>query len=172
MGLFVGVLLFFVPITVSEIFVSEKSFADKVASYCLAYALTIAWILYNFFICYMLVQMCKPLTNQQNASLIKHLRNRHNVLMDKMEAKQVYEEVKRSLAHLEEEEEEYEPAMDLAERVFAKFMNNSMIENFKESLSDFDDSQSLIDSPNLILSSSSLNESDAMVSKHKSSTLD
>ena len=92
--------------------------------------------------------------------------------MESLEANLVYEEVKRSLAHLEEVEEEYEPAMDLVERVFAKFMDNSMIEIVKESLSDFDDSQSLIDSSNLILSCSSLNVSDGMINKRKSSTLD
>jgi hypothetical protein len=44
------------------------------------------WLFFTFFICHLLVEMSKPLTNQQNASLIKHLRKRNNVLMDKAEA--------------------------------------------------------------------------------------
>ena len=62
--------------------------------------------------------MSKPLTNQQNASLIKHLRERHNVLMESAELEQVLAEVRRDLGHLDFEEE-LEPNLDVAERIFA-----------------------------------------------------
>ncbi len=76
------------------------------------------WLFFNIFICHLLIQMSKPLTNQQNASLIKHLRKRHNVLMEPAELKQVLAEIRRELGHLEFEEES-EPNFDVTERIFA-----------------------------------------------------
>ena len=61
--------------------------------------------------------------------------------MEKKEAYQVYEEMMKSLGHLEDCEVESEPAIDVAKIVFAKFMKDSIIQEFKETLSDFDVSQ-------------------------------
>ena len=93
MGLFIVFLFFYLLITisfsVSHFLVDTTSFGYQVANYCFGYAYMLVFVLFNIFICHLLISMSKPLTVQQNASLTKHLYKRNNVLMDVAESKQV-----------------------------------------------------------------------------------
>ena len=57
---------------------------------------------------------------------------KQGLLMDREEALMVYAEI----AHLEDDE--YDPNMNLADRVFANFMNESIMKEFEESLNNFE----------------------------------
>ena len=64
--------------------------------------------------------MSKPLTNQQITVLRKYSRtNKSNVLLESAELKQVLEEVRRELAHLDQTALESEDKEDVPVRFFS-----------------------------------------------------
>jgi cytochrome c biogenesis protein ResB len=101
----------------------EDSFVDQVVLGSIWYTVILAYTSFNVTICYLLVKMSSPLSEQQNASLINHIRKRNQRagrLMGRQEAEIILIEVTARLAHAEDEE--YDPNMEIHERVFATFM--------------------------------------------------
>ncbi len=76
--------------------------------------------------------------------------------MDKKDALLVFDEIKARYGHLEIEE--YDSSMDVAERVFANFMDRSIMKEFRESVSSFNSLHSSLD--NVLISDSSLNDAE------------
>lgn len=69
-----------------------------------------------------------------------HLRKKNQIvggLLDRKEAMQIYDELTERYGT--PEDEEYNPAMDVAERVFANFVDKNLIESFRSTVTEDND---------------------------------